>query len=348
MSDSRATAVTLPTELLEEIFELAASLKRATSLARFALVCRTWRQPAQRALFTNVILKSGRAARNWLACPARSRYRTKHLQFGQWALIPLGLEVLEAAPSAISLTLTVIFDPRHSGYTYCTSVQGAGLKKLSLRTPGALPSDPKPFTCRLRYLELYHTNTVYQSNYQFILLPSRDTLETLHLIGDISDLTDYVASAGPFPKVKHLILDEISSHVCLNTLVTSFPSLARLDISTHLPPIVLAAFQATAAGALRDLTLRLENAVWTEATFESLLRAFDLPFFSTVTCVHLASLGKVDLASTTSGMALLEECEKRSISLECRYGYLTTDMINEDSPAPIPDHQPFETPPSTA
>ncbi|KAL8290167.1 hypothetical protein RQP46_003106 [Phenoliferia psychrophenolica] len=337
-------SVSLPTELLEDIFEYAAGFKRSTSLGRFALVCRTWRQPAQRALFTSVVLKSGRQARGWLASPLREHYRAKHLEFGLWTYIPLGLEVLAAAPTA-SLTLNHSLDNSHSAYEWVTSPQAAGLQRLCLRWPEFFPSTPKPLTCRLRHLEInipysHETTRISKKTYHSILKPSHATLETLHLTGDLSNLIEYFAWSadtgnGPFQQVKYLILDTVTPPTSLKSLLSVFPSLLRLEARRALlfQNALIAAVVETPTACLEELSIDDEQITnWTNI---ELLNALKQP--------HLAGLTRISLPSTDKatfgcdgGTALLEECKERSISIECHYGYMTPEAMLAPSPASSP------------
>lgn len=65
-------ASSLPPELLCRIFILASD--HPPSLARAALVCQSWTDPAQRALHTHVRLRTSTQADGWLASPTRLQY----------------------------------------------------------------------------------------------------------------------------------------------------------------------------------------------------------------------------------------------------------------------------------
>ncbi|KAL8277988.1 hypothetical protein RQP46_009620 [Phenoliferia psychrophenolica] len=312
-------SVSLPTELLEDIFEYAAGFKRSTSLGRFALVCRTWRQPAQRALFTTVVLKSGRQARGWLASPLREHYRAKHFEFGLWTSISLGGAVLEAAPGA-SLTLNHSLDNTQSAYHLVTSPQAAGLQRLCLRWLAFFPTHAVPLTCRLRHLEMPSSSYTHTFTFRSILHPSRDTLETLNLTGgDLTALIQTLAVIGPFHRVNHLILGNVYPLSSVKPLLSFFPSLSRLE--------------AGYSDGLVDAIVETPTACLEALSFDTryLGEAWAAKFLELLKQPHLAGLTRIAMPSTDRGVferprpqeiALLEECKERSISLQCRFEYL--------------------------
>ncbi|KAL8277319.1 hypothetical protein RQP46_010272 [Phenoliferia psychrophenolica] len=61
-------------------------------------------------------------------------------------------------------------------------------------------------------------------------------------------------------------------------------------------------------------------------TIKELLRTIKLPNLQGLRRLELPKVSKDELAGNV-GLALLEECEKRSISLLCRYGWLTRIMM---------------------
>lgn len=69
--------LTLPPQLLARILHYAHEGAAAATLLSAALVCRQWRDPAQRQLFAHLTLDLPRhphRAAQWLASPARTRY----------------------------------------------------------------------------------------------------------------------------------------------------------------------------------------------------------------------------------------------------------------------------------
>lgn len=119
-----ATIDSLAPELLVEICAHLPAALRYRDLLRASLVCRWWREPAQRVLFRTVVLRTEREAALWLASPARSRYCTKGLTVNSDTLY--GDMVLEACPRLSSLDLSYATDA-DGGYRWCTG-QGPDLK----------------------------------------------------------------------------------------------------------------------------------------------------------------------------------------------------------------------------
>ncbi|KAL8280161.1 hypothetical protein RQP46_007491 [Phenoliferia psychrophenolica] len=225
--------------MLEDIFEYAAGYNRSRSLAKFALVCRNWRGPAQRALNTTLDLQTSKQARGWLASAARKRYDTKHLKIGQWNVPALGLEVLENCPRLRSLALENV---AYSGFELYTSKYIAGIHRLSLRSPGRrLPPSrgAAAVQASLRHLELHleYSGSLGYEEVQRIIGSSIETLTTLHLVtssynGVGEDVLDYLV-AQPLKNVKHLVMVVAYLHADKSswpTVIDSFPALTTLDI----------------------------------------------------------------------------------------------------------------------
>ncbi|KAL8276373.1 hypothetical protein RQP46_011218 [Phenoliferia psychrophenolica] len=231
-----ATIDSLAPELLSEIFGHLLAANLSLELRQAPLVCRRWREPAQRALFQTVVLRSQRQADLWLQSPARPRYRIKTLHLDSYK--GLNAEVLEASPGLSSLILGRVPGGGHSS---CVG-EGSnlvGLESLSVQYPELFPPNPAAL--------------------------------------GFSNLRDLEVS---LPTLQNIVLtrttkDEVSLSELLR--ITKNPNVAGL-------------------------------------------RRLEIPMVS-----------KDELAGET-GLALLDECEERSISLLCRYGYLTRDMMEEASP----------------
>lgn len=118
------TIESLPNETLSRIFELIrgpfpssaqtrwpADIGRgfSTPLLSAALVCRAWREEAQRELFQHVLILGSRASRKWLAeSDARARFRVRTLWFHvAWPDVDLGslVSVLQACEGIQALAL---------------------------------------------------------------------------------------------------------------------------------------------------------------------------------------------------------------------------------------------------
>lgn len=108
-----ASIHSLPSELLDQIFGY---LTRHQTLA---LVCRAWRAPAQRALFSRVCFCSVQQALAWMSAPARSRFQTTHLHL---RAPDVGPTELAAGRYITSLTL----DENLFWYHWCTSWAATG------------------------------------------------------------------------------------------------------------------------------------------------------------------------------------------------------------------------------
>ncbi|KAL8290643.1 hypothetical protein RQP46_002901 [Phenoliferia psychrophenolica] len=130
-----ATIISLPTEILDTIFECLQSKeakKDYEDLSPLSLVCRSWREPAQRALFTVLVMSDTRALR-WLASPARTRYHVKSLSFEYSSGPRLEALVREACPRLSAAS----FGHSHGfiwkgGYDWCATDQAADIKSLRL------------------------------------------------------------------------------------------------------------------------------------------------------------------------------------------------------------------------
>ncbi|KAL8277294.1 hypothetical protein RQP46_010247 [Phenoliferia psychrophenolica] len=92
----------------------------------------------------------------------------------------------------------------------------------------------------------------------------------------------------------------------------------------------VAAVGVAVVPTLQNLIL---TGIWMkENTIEELLSILKLPNLVGIRRLEIPKVQKDNLAGE-AGLALLDECEERSISLLCRYGWLTRDMMKVASPA---------------
>ncbi|KAL8281290.1 hypothetical protein RQP46_006324 [Phenoliferia psychrophenolica] len=342
-----ATIDSLAPELLHEILE---HVPLYSDLLSASLICRRWREPAQRALFQTVSFSSNgsevrrRKTRLWLDSPARPRYRTQSLDFG-WIRTQSSLlsEVLEATPNLESLE----FGPVEGvGLDWCPplGVQVANnLKKLKLEYPADSPTNAtyRPLELsHLRSLDLHvcgNDDGVFPLNLlKAIFHPASDTLTfiCLHtpLEESITNLLVDVFAAAPFQHVRHLVLDgwdNVTSTWC--RILKSFPSLLTLELADDIGFNYIPEDVVTAAG--ESVPPTLENLIFSDGcggfnsgALETLLDTIRLPNLTSLRRLAFPMISKDWLANVV-GFALLDECEERSISLLCRYGYLTRDMM---------------------
>ncbi|KAL8277005.1 hypothetical protein RQP46_010539 [Phenoliferia psychrophenolica] len=137
----------------------------------------------------------------------------------------------------------------------------------------------------------------------------------------------------PFPLVRHLVLDQRHRHQPYGVvdqpygvdlwpqIMAAFPALVTLEIANPMRQTVdfVAAVGASVVATLQNLiftSIKME-----EITIAELLRVIKLPNLAGVHRLEIPMTSKDDFVGE-AGLALLDECEKRSISLLCRYGYL--------------------------
>lgn len=115
-----ATIHSIPTETLAAIFGWLEPWEQE-SLTIFALVCRDWRDPAQRVLFSAVSFTYSpiAQARLWLTSPARNRYRTSSLTLLNRIESQLAESIISACPALLSFT---VLHPE--GYSLCQHLPG--------------------------------------------------------------------------------------------------------------------------------------------------------------------------------------------------------------------------------
>lgn len=122
-----ATIHLLPPELVAEIFDYSvtsiiddrADSSRYHDACSLALVCRWFRDPAQRAMFGTVGLYQQSQALAWLGSPGRERYLTRHLSLGG-VHKSLAEEVLAACPGLASFA-SLVYD--RGGHDACLGDQ---------------------------------------------------------------------------------------------------------------------------------------------------------------------------------------------------------------------------------
>lgn len=99
-----ATIDSLPFELVLNIFDYCSIYDRDE--VKFCLVCRRWRDPAERALYSRVVFITERSALGWLGSPARRRHRTQSLSLWRGIGKEVGLSLLEACPDLFHLEVS--------------------------------------------------------------------------------------------------------------------------------------------------------------------------------------------------------------------------------------------------
>ncbi|KAL8277332.1 hypothetical protein RQP46_010285 [Phenoliferia psychrophenolica] len=128
-----------------------------------------------------------------------------------------------------------------------------------------------------------------------------------------------------FPLVRHLILDCVSEYDFWPVLIRSFPALVTLEIAdqayfeqyTSRMSVV-----AVGASALPTLQNLIFDSRWMdEYALLDLNRIIKFPNLEGLRRIEMVMVSKEELAGAT-GLALLDECKERSISLLCRYGWL--------------------------
>ena len=123
---------------------------------------------------------------------------------------------------------------------------------------------------------------------------------------------------NPFPNLRTLVLAGVNNLDVLGDLISSSPSLKRLEIKPfdqHLLKAVCRSVSTTLE------VLSLTGAGSQVGILEYLRPALELPNLAGLRRLNLPTFTKPGLGSQ-AGIALLEECEARSVSLLCRYGYM--------------------------
>ncbi|KAL8277316.1 hypothetical protein RQP46_010269 [Phenoliferia psychrophenolica] len=338
-----ATIDSLPSELLSAIFSHLSLHPDYRDLRATSLVCRRWQDPAQGTLFQTVLLRSERQGRAWLQSPARTRHYTRRpeLQSDEhhWE------DVMEACPGLQAWIVGVPGGEGHLWGSEDAKLDLNALESLSILHPEHFPTSGALLPPSLRHLELYldcggldHPTpdlpSLTSSSLHHIFSSSvRQSLTSLHLVGlerdSIAHRLLQVLVSNPFPNVLHLILEDIAIPKAWPTLLSPFPALLTLELiegrDAETGRDKLEALGASVPSTLQNLiitTLRKE-----ETTLVALLRIIKLPNFESLRRLELPTVRKDDLARK-AGLALLEECELRTISILCRDGYLTLSMMS--------------------
>ncbi|KAL8277338.1 hypothetical protein RQP46_010291 [Phenoliferia psychrophenolica] len=109
-------------------------------------------------------------------------------------------------------------------------------------------------------------------------------------------------------------------------MFASLPFLATLELDEDYDFDAVAFIGISPLPKLQNLVLTGTQA--SEDTFLELTQLIKLPNLKSLRRLELPMTLKDDFA-VEAGLALLDECEKRSISLLCRYGYLSRDMMGD-------------------
>ena len=210
-----ATIDDLPFELLGDILEL---LDETKDLYRAALVCRSWGDPAQRALFGDVMLRPYGETREslednipaWLSSSARARYRIHTLTLGHEFQDSFLESISSACPALRSLNFGDCFD---GGYALCHRVGDRLLDQLEIRCPANFPDDPLPLKIRAHAIAIWvNCYDLDSKTLVSIFQASRMTLRHLQIFG--------------------LYSGTIADNLIHTLKVEPFQSVCRLDIST--------------------------------------------------------------------------------------------------------------------
>ncbi|KAL8290647.1 hypothetical protein RQP46_002905 [Phenoliferia psychrophenolica] len=341
---TNATIASLPAELIAEVFTHFQHGLYFTDLCKFALVCRSWRDLAQQALYSVLYLSLVEPrTRAWLESPARTRYHCKTLNLTQYDSI-MASEVREALRGVRSLDFMWQDD---DGYEWLCGLQTTSLTSLRIASPEKFPTTASPpLQLSLRHLDLciiddyFGTKTRLRPNQiSTIFSSSRETLLTLRLnsLGtkiNAKNLIDYFTKET-FENLHTLIFLENGSTIKLwPKFFALFPSLATFEISDF-DEKSIAAVAASATAGLSSLTFghEIESYMknWNFTPFDApllveLLHILRLPNLAGLRRLTFRTSRQAEF-ETEEGLAVLDECKKRSITLLCRSGYLTRDMV---------------------
>ncbi|KAL8290621.1 hypothetical protein RQP46_002879 [Phenoliferia psychrophenolica] len=340
---TNATIASLPAELIAEIFTRFQHKKCFYDLCRFALVCRSWRELAQQALFSAPFLHDESRAKAWLEAPARYRYHVNFL-YVHLRNDVLQSEVQEACHGLESLDLIVPID-FDGGFKWLAGQQANSLKSLRIACPELFPEADHPLQLRVHHLNLLvnHGVTLEPHQINTILRSSRESLVSLELkfyghTTTVTRLRDFFA-AERFNSLRHLTLCGRRLNGMNDSIVMLVPLLPALESLTleSFDPASVAAVGASATAGLKTLTLGHEIS-WDFVPEKLPQDKIPLPFLAEILRIlrlpNLAGLRRLSLPWPTQsdflneeGLALLEECKMRSISFLSRSGYLTRDMV---------------------
>lgn len=194
----------------------------------------------------------------------------------------------------------------------------------------SLTASPLPFRTRHLSIHLDYPD-IDSSILKMIFGPNRSSLASLKLFTLANSATsrrliDFFARA-PFTNVRSLVLDQSFAFSDWPDLVKAFPFLAHLDftydgdvLSDDLEAQILEAVGSCVPSTLQRLRLRYPPSAYRKRIMG--IKSFiGLPNLVGIRHLELPTLRKDDFACE-AGVALLQECEERSVSLLCRYGYL--------------------------
>ncbi|KAL8277347.1 hypothetical protein RQP46_010300 [Phenoliferia psychrophenolica] len=208
------------------------------------------------------------------------------------------------------------------------------LTSLSLYQIRNFPVSAGPLaTHNLRHLNMYCIESD-PALLETILLPSRHSLHSLCLEGvEPSSASTFVESLtkASFPLLRHLTLQGSESFNVWSQLIgDNFPSLVTIefkDAPRQIATVVVAPL-VNSPPALRNHVLSDWRINWDQDGMKELLRIVKVLKIEGLCRMEVNRLSKDDVVACDAGLALLDECKERSISLLCRYGYLTRDMMD--------------------
>ncbi|KAL8280054.1 hypothetical protein RQP46_007635 [Phenoliferia psychrophenolica] len=277
-------ASSLAPELLCDILE---RVSRA-DLRQAALVCRHWREPAQRTLFTTVVLRLPPQADAWLECPARLRYRVRRLEmFNLRRAVQLPMLLLNACPNLTSLTLESLAD---GGRECCESPLVEGLHSLSMWDSVSFPTTGRhPLTIRnLRHLFIFIKNT-NPHVLKTIFLHFQETLVSLSIdgleIASATSLLELLATTARLEWFRNLRQ--------LTIIISSFSTIDTLTVSRTdgLVPWITAV-GAGAHPAIQNLRFYDPEMFDNDAAINEIARIITLPNCKGLSRIELASVPK--------------------------------------------------------
>ena len=206
------------------------------------------------------------------------------------------------------------------------SVSGSvSIPPVRVLTPIRYPCGP--LKVRTRHLQLHLDHEELDSRtFSDIIEPSRHTLASLHLtsLGESTTAENLVGflTAAQFPSVRFLTLEDSDAFSAWPRIIKSLPSLINLVIIRWTASYEEQVFMIRALGNSVSVTiLHLCCFLNDPDSLKEILHLLHRPNFAGIRHLELPTIGKEDFASE-AGLALLNECEKRSISLLCRYGYM--------------------------
>ncbi|KAL8281267.1 hypothetical protein RQP46_006301 [Phenoliferia psychrophenolica] len=298
------TIASLPPEILADVFCEAGDdfFDGIPTLKRLSLVCRSWREPAERNLYGKVRFSVERNALAWIESPRRHNYTTKHLTLNSGIGRAVGCRVIASCPALVALQC---FDwKNHSEYHWCSQENTRGVKDVDLLTSA-------------------EGIFINEHALSIILGSSSDTFTTLELSKTYDHSSNPITAFftnHSFPLVHTLDLYEVTAEKpCWTRLMMALPALTTLRIKW----IDLGSYALLGA----SVTPKLETLVITggfgsdEKELDELLRVIKLPTFQGLHHLEYPSSRQAALAGR-AGLTLLKECEERLIYFKSRDGYL--------------------------